>query len=62
MAGVRKGKGKGKGIRARDLLPRAPLSFLSRLKLPFPSLSNACHAGYFPSDENDENSKTGKDE
>ena len=53
----------GKGIRARDhargrreegfssLLPRAPLAFLSRLKLPFPklpfpSLSNACHAGY----------------
>ena len=31
-------------------LPRAPLAFLSRLKLPFPkllfpSLSNACHAG-----------------
>ena len=23
----------------------APLAFLSRLKLPFPSLSNACHAG-----------------
>ena len=22
------------------------LAFLSRLKLPFPSLSNACHAGY----------------
>ena len=35
-----------------SLLPRAPLAFLSRLKLPFPklpfpSLSNACHAGYF---------------
>ena len=34
-----------------SLLPRAPLAFLSRLKLPFPklplpSLSNACHAGY----------------
>ena len=33
------------------LLPRAPLAFLSRLKLPFPklpfpSISNACHAGY----------------
>ena len=32
-------------------IPRAPLAFLSRLKLffpklPFPSLSNACHAGY----------------
>ena len=46
-----KGKGKGKGIRARDhLLPRAPLAFHSRLKLPFPklpfpSLSNACLAG-----------------
>ena len=25
--------------------PRAPLAFLSRLKLSFPSLSNACHAG-----------------
>ena len=25
---------------------RAPLAFLSHLKLPFPSLSNACHAGY----------------
>ena len=23
----------------------APLAFLSRLKLPFPSLSNACHLG-----------------
>ena len=34
-----------------SLLPRAPLAFLSRLKLPFPklpfpSLSNAWHAGY----------------
>ena len=34
-----------------SLLPRAPLAFLSRLKLPFPklpfrSLLNACHAGY----------------
>ena len=33
-----------------SLLPHAPLAFLSRLKLPFPklpfpSLSNACHAG-----------------
>ena len=26
--------------------PRALLAFLSHLKLPFPSLSNACHAGY----------------
>ena len=25
--------------------PRAPLAFLSHLKLSFPSLSNACHAG-----------------
>ena len=24
----------------------APLAFLSRLKLPFPPLSNACDAGY----------------
>ena len=29
-----------------SLPPRAPLAFLSRLKLPFPSLSNARHAGY----------------
>ena len=34
-----------------SLLPRAPLAFLSQLKLffpklPFPSLANACHAGY----------------
>ena len=41
----RRSKGKGKAIRAQDP-PRAPLAFLSRLKLPFPSLSNACHAGY----------------
>ena len=48
----RRSKGKGKGIRARDHTRgrRAPLVFLSRLKLPFPklpfpSLSNACHAG-----------------
>ena len=26
---------------------RAPLAFLSRQKLPFPSLSNDCHAGYY---------------
>ena len=30
-----------------SLLPRAPLAFLSLLKLPFRSLSNACHAGHF---------------
>ena len=30
-----------------SLPPCAPLAFLSHLKLPFPSLSNACHAGYF---------------
>ena len=36
-------KGKRKGVLgARG----APLAFLSHLKLPFPSLSNACHAGY----------------
>ena len=49
VAGVRKGRGRelgrettceGGGRSAR------PLAFLSRLKLPFPSLSNACHAGY----------------
>ena len=28
------------------LPPRAPLAFPSRPKPPFPSLSNACHAGY----------------
>ena len=28
------------------LPPRAPPAFLSGLKLPFRSLSNACHAGY----------------
>ena len=28
------------------LPPRAPLAFLSRQKLPFPSLSNACQTGY----------------
>ena len=36
-------KGKERGVWARG--PR-PLAFLLRLKLPFPSLSNACHAGY----------------
>ena len=30
-----------------SLPPRALLAFLSRQKLPFPSLSNACHAGYY---------------
>ena len=29
-----------------SLPPRGPLAFLSLLKLPFPSLSNTCHAGY----------------
>ena len=29
------------------LPPRAPLAFLSRQKLPFPSLSNARHPGYY---------------
>ena len=29
-----------------SLPPRAPLTFPSRLKPPFPSLSNTCHAGY----------------
>ena len=33
-----------------SLPPRAPLAFLSHLKLPFPSLSNACHAGYMQVD------------
>ena len=33
-------KGKGKGVLG------ATLALLSHLKLPFPSLSNACHAGY----------------
>ena len=40
-------KGKGKGGFGRERNARgAPLAFLSHLKLPFPSLSNACHAGY----------------
>jgi len=45
VAGVRKGRGRELGHET-SLLPRTPLAFLSRLKLPFPSLSNACHAGY----------------
>ena len=45
-----KGKGKEGNWSTTSLLPRASLAFLSRLKLrfpklPFPSLSNACHAG-----------------
>ena len=36
-----------------SLPPRAPLTFLSHLKLPFPSLSNACHAGYSNDDSSD---------
>ena len=38
-----KGKGETRNAKREG---RAPLAFLSRLKLPFPSLSNACHAGY----------------
>ena len=30
-----------------SLPPRTPLAFLSRQKLPFPSLSNACHTGCY---------------
>ena len=37
----------GKGVLgARDTRGARPLAFLLRLKLPFPSLSNACYAGY----------------
>ena len=40
-------KRKGKGVlRARETREVRPLASLVRLKLPFPSLSNACHAGY----------------
>ena len=56
VAGVRNGRGRELGRETTrplfpSLLPRAPLAFLSRpklpfSKLPFPSLSNACHAGY----------------
>ena len=50
VAGVRKGRGRELGRETTREGPRAPLAFLSRLKLPFqklpfPSLSNACHAG-----------------
>ena len=35
-------------LKAFPSLPtRAPFAFLSRQKLPFPSLSNTCHAGYY---------------
>ena len=42
-------KGKGKGVLgARETRGvRKEGAFLSRLKPPFPSLSKACHAGYF---------------
>ena len=44
-------KGKGNGVLgARETRGAreegGTLAFLSHLKLPFPSLSNACHAGY----------------
>ena len=39
-------KGKGKGVLGARETREAPLAFLSRPKPPFPSLSNACHAGY----------------
>ena len=46
----RRFKGNGKGVfQNPPFLPsnaRAPLAFPSRPKSPFPSLSNACHAGY----------------
>ena len=51
VAGVRKGRGRELGRETtREGGGSAPLAFLSRLKLhfpklPFPSLSNACHAG-----------------
>ena len=38
-------KGKGKGVWGAREMRGAPLAFLSHLKLPFPSLSNAYHAG-----------------
>ena len=45
VAGVWKGRGFGREGNARGARGGAPLAFLSHLKLPFPSLSNACHAG-----------------
>ena len=44
---ARREGGKGLGVRLGQgfLPPRASFAFLSRLKLPFPSLSNAGHAG-----------------
>ena len=46
---ARRLKGKGKGVldvrETRGACEEA-LAFLSRLKLPFPSPPNACHAGY----------------
>ena len=62
VAGVRKGRGRelgrettreeggGRGTRLLPSLLARSLAFLSRLKLPFTSLSNACHAGYEKSD------------
>ena len=54
----RRSKGKGKGIRAWDharVLSRLKLPFT---KLPFPSLSNACHAGYIETKSNDNRKAT----
>ena len=62
VAGVRKGRGRelgrettregggGRGTRLLPSLLARSLAFLSRLELPFTSLSNACHAGYEKSD------------
>ena len=44
MAGVQKGGEKELGRETSRVLSRLKHPFT---KLPFPSLSNACHAGYF---------------
>ena len=48
---AREGKGgfgrKGNAREGKGGFGRKGNAILSHLKLPFPSLSNACHAGYF---------------
>ena len=42
-----RGEREGRKRQFPSFPPRAPLAFLSRWKLPFPSLSNAYHAGWY---------------